>query len=179
MASAYSTFTDMKVGEVLYEGERFLTQYEVRKVRMESVVNKKASQEIHVEITLGRQLLGVILNVIIPTFVLNIISYSTNFYKETYFETVKPSDSFQLNLDPSLPGDRHQPDHHAGDGHAICQCKSSPSNLATVNIIILIKVNESLPATSYIKMIDAWLIFNLLIPFILIMIHTYMDTLRE
>ena len=41
------------------------------------------------------------------------------------------------------------------------------------------KVNESLPATSYIKMIDAWLIFNLLIPFILIMIHTYMDTLRE
>ena len=88
MASAYSTFTDMKVGEVLYEGERFLTQYEVRKVRMESVVNKKASQEIHVEITLGRQLLGVILNVIIPTFVLNIISYSTNFYKESYFETV-------------------------------------------------------------------------------------------
>ena len=102
MASAYSTFTDMKVGEVLYEGERFLTQYEVRKVRMESVVNKKASQEIHVEITLGRQLLGVILNVIIPTFVLNIISYSTNFYKESYFETVKPSDSFQLNLDPTL-----------------------------------------------------------------------------
>ena len=46
-------------------------------------------------------------------------------------------------------------------------------------MIFVFKVNESLPATSYIKMIDAWLIFNLLIPFILIMIHTYMDTLRE
>ena len=28
-------------------------------------------------------------------------------------------------------------------------------------------------------MIDAWLIFNLIIPFVLIMIHTFMDTLRE
>ena len=27
-------------------------------------------------------------------------------------------------------------------------------------------------------MIDAWLIFNLIIPFVLIMIHTFMDTLR-
>ena len=96
MKSAYSTFTNMIVGEVLYEGEKFLTQYEVRKVRMESVVNMKEYQEIHVEITLGRQLLGVILNVIIPTFVLNIISYSTNFYKENYFETVSPSVFFHF-----------------------------------------------------------------------------------
>ena len=55
---------------------------------MVSVVNKKEDQEIHVEITLGRELLGVILNVIIPTIVLNLISYSTNFYKDSYFETV-------------------------------------------------------------------------------------------
>ena len=40
------------------------------------------------------------------------------------------------------------------------------------------QVNEGLPATAYIKMIDVWLIFNLIIPFILIVIHTYMDTLR-
>ena len=40
------------------------------------------------------------------------------------------------------------------------------------------KVNEGLPATAYIKMIDIWLIFNLVVPFILIVIHTYMDTLR-
>ena len=41
-----------------------------------------------------------------------------------------------------------------------------------------VKVNEGLPATAYIKMIDIWLIFNLVVPFILIVIHTYMDTLR-
>ena len=88
MKPAYSTFTNMVVDEINYEGERFLTQYEVREVRMISVLNSKETQEIHVEITLGRQLLGVILNVIIPTFVLNMISYSTNFYKDSYFETV-------------------------------------------------------------------------------------------
>ena len=121
MKSAYSTFTNMIVGEVLYEGEKFLTQYEVRKVRMESVVNMKEYQEIHVEITLGRQLLGVILNVIIPTFVLNIISYSTNFYKENYFETVSPSVFFHFEYCKILPGDRHQLDDHAGDGHTLCQ----------------------------------------------------------
>ena len=88
MKPAYSSFTNMVVDEVIYEGERFLTQYEVRSVNMVSVVNKKEDQEIHVEITLGRELLGVILNVIIPTIVLNLISYSTNFYKDSYFETV-------------------------------------------------------------------------------------------
>ena len=29
------------------------------------------------------------------------------------------------------------------------------------------------------KMIDVWLLFNLLYPFIVVLIHTYMDTLRE
>ena len=41
-----------------------------------------------VTISLGRQLLGVVLNIIVPTIVLNLISYSTNFYKDEYFETV-------------------------------------------------------------------------------------------
>ena len=89
MKPSYSTFTNMVVDQINYEGERFLTQYEVREVRMISIFNSKKTQEIHVEITLGRQLLGVILNVIIPTLVLNLISYSTNFYKDSYFETVR------------------------------------------------------------------------------------------
>ena len=28
-------------------------------------------------------------------------------------------------------------------------------------------------------MVDAWLLFNLLYPFIVVLIHTYMDTLRD
>ena len=42
-----------------------------------------------------------------------------------------------------------------------------------------VQVGENLPATSYIKMIDVWLLFNLIIPFALIILHTYMDFIRR
>ena len=44
---------------------------------------------------------------------------------------------------------------------------------------MFINVSNNLPKTSYMKMIDVWLLFNLLYPFIVVLIHTYMDTLRE
>ena len=43
---------------------------------------------------------------------------------------------------------------------------------------MFISVNQQLPQTAYIKMVDVWLIFNLLIPFILVLVHTYVDSLR-
>merc|ERR1712243_344835 len=98
-----------------------------------------------VTIILGRQLLGVVLNVIIPTIVLNAISYSTNFYRDDHFETI-----IAINLTTML-----------------------------VIVTLFVSVSEGLPATSYIKMIDVWLLFNLVIPFTLIMIQTWMDSLRK
>jgi len=44
---------------------------------------------------------------------------------------------------------------------------------------MFINVSNNLPKTSYVKMIDVWLIFNLLLPFIEVLVHSYMDTLRE
>ena len=44
---------------------------------------------------------------------------------------------------------------------------------------MFINVSNSLPKTSYMKIVDAWLLFNLLYPFIVVLIHTYMDTLRN
>ena len=38
---------------------------------------------------------------------------------------------------------------------------------------IFVSVSDSLPRTSYIKMVDIWLIFNLFIPFVEVLIHTY------
>ena len=43
---------------------------------------------------------------------------------------------------------------------------------------MFISVSQSLPKTAYIKMIDFWLIFNLLKPFVDIMIQTYIESLR-
>ena len=39
-------------------------------------------------------------------------------------------------------------------------------------------VSATLPLTSYIKMVEVWLIFNLFIPFLEVLLHTYMDHLR-
>ena len=86
--TSYSPFTKLIVEFYEYLGIRLLTQYEVKDFLMDIRNTDGGIQEVFVTITLGRQLLGVVLNIIIPTVVLNIISYSTNFYKEDYFETV-------------------------------------------------------------------------------------------
>ena len=38
---------------------------------------------------------------------------------------------------------------------------------------MFINISSSLPVTSYIKMIDLWLIFNLILPFCEVLLHTY------
>ena len=47
-----------------------------------------------------------------------------------------------------------------------------------VHTTMFIGVTNQLPQTAYIKMVDIWLIFNLMIPFILVVTHTYIETLR-
>ena len=42
-----------------------------------------------------------------------------------------------------------------------------------------ISVSTNLAHTSYIKMLDCWLIFSLLKPFVDILVQTYIHTLRE
>ena len=44
--------------------------------------------------------------------------------------------------------------------------------------ITIAPVSSTLPTTSYLKMVEIWLIFNLFIPFGEVLLHTYMDTLR-
>ena len=48
-----------------------------------------------------------------------------------------------------------------------------------VLVTLFISVSDSLPKTSYIKMMDYWLIFNLILPFIEVLLHTYMESLNE
>ena len=43
---------------------------------------------------------------------------------------------------------------------------------------MFVGVSQTLPKTSSIKMVDYWLVFNLMIPFVEVLIHTYEDTLR-
>ena len=45
--------------------------------------------------------------------------------------------------------------------------------------LVSLSVSTNLPPTAYIKMIDCWLIFNLLKPFVDIIVQTYIETLRD
>lgn len=47
-----------------------------------------------------------------------------------------------------------------------------------VLVTLFISVSDSLPRTSYVKLIDIWLIFNLLVPFTDVLLHTTIDALR-
>ena len=57
--------------------------------------------------------------------------------------------------------------------------------VVTVNLTALlvlttlfISVSQSLPPTAYVKMIDIWLIFTQMIPFMEVLLHTWMDSHR-
>ena len=43
---------------------------------------------------------------------------------------------------------------------------------------LFISVSQSLPPTAYVKMIDIWLIFTQMIPFIEVLLYTWMDLHR-
>ena len=47
------------------------------------------------------------------------------------------------------------------------------------NSISIPSISTNLPPTAYIKMIDIWLLFSLLKPFVDIIVQTYIETLRE
>ena len=43
---------------------------------------------------------------------------------------------------------------------------------------IFLSVSSTLPETAYVKMVDVWLLFCILVPFCEVLLHTWMDTLR-
>ena len=48
-----------------------------------------------------------------------------------------------------------------------------------VLVTMFISVSSNLPTTAYVKMIEVWLIFNLIIPFVEVLLPTYMDCHRD
>ena len=44
---------------------------------------------------------------------------------------------------------------------------------------MFISISNDLPKTAYLKMMDYWLVFTLLLPFIEVLVHTYMERLTD
>ena len=81
-----------------------------------------------------------------------------------------------------------EPHSYAGPYNLVYQCKCPSFTdlyITALNIKMtifkchwMVQVSNSLPPTSYIKMIDIYLIFSLMIPFGTVLLQTYMDRLR-
>ena len=108
-----------------------------------SVIGRK-EMGIHLKLTLKRRINNALLTIYLPTILILIIVYTTNFFKDFFFEAV-----VTVNLTSLL-----------------------------VLTTLFISVAQSLPPTAYVKMIDIWLIFAQMVPFLEVLLHSWMDTHR-
>ena len=99
---------------------------------------------IHVKVILKRRINNALLTIHLPTILILIIVYATNFFKDFFFEAV-----VTVNLTSLL-----------------------------VLTTLFISVSQSLPPTAYVKMIDVWLIFAQMVPFMEVLLHSWMDLHR-
>ena len=92
MDGVLDNYADLLPGDLNFSGPRELTQYFVQQFKIEkNTIQMKDT--VTVSITLGRRLLGTFLTIFFPTILLNIIGYSTNFFKAFFFE-VEYNDKF-------------------------------------------------------------------------------------
>ena len=78
-------YADLVPGIVDFSGKKELTQYFVKNFKM-AKANIKSKGGVVISVTLGRRLLGTFLTIFFPTILLNVIGYSTNYFKEFFFE---------------------------------------------------------------------------------------------
>ena len=139
-------FVDITPETLRYLGPTDLTQYFVKKIQMEvTTANERRSQHLKIDIVFGRRILGAMLTTFLPTILLCVVSFATNYFKAEHFEA-----NVTVNL----------------------------TSLLTLTTLF-ISVSNSLPKTSYLKMIEVWLIVTLLIPFTEVVVHTVIDSTSE
>ncbi len=124
-------FAELVAQNLVYLGPRDLTLYFVKNMTMHNIVIHPGIEAVSVEIIFQRRILSTILTTYLPTLLICLVSFSTNYFKPFFFEAM-----VTVNLTSLL---------------VLCT--------------LFISVSESLPQTAYIKMMDIWLIFCLLVPF--------------
>ena len=78
-------YADLVPGIIEFSGKKELTQYFVKNFKMTKAnINSKGG--VVISVTLGRRLLGTFLTIFFPTILLNVIGYSTNYFKDFFFE---------------------------------------------------------------------------------------------
>ena len=77
-------FVNLVPDRLRYIGPRDLTIYFIKNTEIHSGLSNRRRKVVYVEITLGRRLLSTVLTVYLPTVLLNVIGFGTNFFKVRY-----------------------------------------------------------------------------------------------
>ncbi len=125
-----------------YLGPIDLPQYFVMNTKIQEVVVPPNTNAVKVDLVFGRRILSTVLSSYLPTFLICLMVFSTNYFKGFFFEAI-----VTVNLTSLLA-------------------------LTTLFVSIL----NALPKTSYIKMMDVWLIFCLTIPFCEVILQVFTKT---
>jgi hypothetical protein len=116
------------------------------------------------EIVFKRRLTNELLTTYLPTFLLLGITYSTTFFKPFFFEAALTVNLTAMLVITTL---------------FIRFVKYlqtfAPVFIFTSYLIITLSVMEKLPPTSYVRMVDVWLIFGQLIPFVEVSLLTIIE----
>ena len=75
-------FVNLITGKLAYLGPEDLTIYFIKQTTIQRMMSND-DVSVYVEVTLGRRLLSTVLTVYLPTLLLNVIGFSTNFFKVT------------------------------------------------------------------------------------------------
>ena len=102
------------------------------------------------EIVFKRKITNELLTTYLPSFLLLLISYATTFFKDFYFEA-----RVTVNLSVMLV-----------TTNLFIRFLKFDKLYTIYKILFSQSVMEKLPVTSYIRLVDIWLIFGQLIPFI-------------
>ena len=113
------------------------------------------------EIVFKRRLTNEILTTFLPTFLLLSITYCTTFFKPFFFEA-----ALTVNLTVMLV-------------ITTLFIRLVISLLSLNRQFIPHSVMEKLPPTSYVRMVDIWLIFAQLIPFIEVVLLTFLESFSD
>jgi len=124
-------FVELNAYILKYLGPEDLTMYFVKNYTIFNTQDESNADAIKVELVFGRRILSTFLTTYLPTFIICMVSFSTNYFKGFFFEAI-----VTVNITSLL-----------------------------VLTTLFISVSESLPPTAYIKFMDVWLIFCLLVPF--------------
>ena len=143
----------MEAGEMEYIGETELLQYSVKEWRMEKVGGNMVKAVLKVQ----RIFVNDLFTTFIPACCLLLISYCTLFFKKEHFKTSLPV------VITTLLGER--------------SCLVVDQNPISVTYTLYTGVARALPPTSYVKAIEIYLLFHIMMPFIIfLLLFRYINT---